>query len=322
MERQTVAAEDGFALATVRWMPVGAPRAVLHIVHGMAEYAARYAAFAEACTAMGIAVYAHDQRGHGGSIGATTPRGHYADQDGWAKVVGDVEQVQRRIRAQHPAVPIFLLGHSMGSFVVRAFVLDHPDAVDGVIISATGWRTGPLGSLLRWFARRVVRRYGARTPSPFMTRLVFGTFNLRFRPARTAFDWLSRDPAQVDLYIADPQCGFDCSGQLWDDMLSGVRAIEEAEDDPARLSRTLPFLFIAGTHDPTSRGGLGNRQVIQRYAAARNPNVTDKCYLDGRHELLNEENRAEVTRDILQWIDTALARRAVTASARPLTTAS
>jgi alpha-beta hydrolase superfamily lysophospholipase len=315
MERQTVRAEDGFELATIRWLPKGAPRAVLQIVHGMAEHVSRYAPFAEACTAAGIAVYGHDQRGHGSSITETTaPRGHFADEEGWTKVIGDVERVQRHIRAAHPNIPIVLFAHSMGAFVARAFLLRSADSLAGAIISSNGWRTGPLGAVLRWFARREVRKHGARQPSRLMTKLVFGTFNIQFAPTRTRFDWLSRDPAQVDLYNNDPLCGFDCSGKLWDDMLTGVQAIEKEEDDPARLSRTLPLLFIAGTRDPTSMGGIGNGQVAARYRAAQNPSVTDKRYPGARHELLNETNRDEVWRDLLQWIATQLQARSSVAA--------
>ena len=318
MERQTLTAEDGFELAMVRWLPSGTPRAVLQISHGMAEYASRYAPFAEACTAAGIAVYAHDHRGHGGSIDVTTPRGHYADQDGWAKVVADLDDVHHRIRANHPNVPVFLLGHSMGSFIARAFLVRNPDALAGAIISATGWRTGPLGAAMRFFARREVRKHGAREPSALMAKLVFGTFNLQFAPTRTKFDWLSRDPEQVDLYVHDPMCGYDCSGKLWDDMLTGVAALEKDEDEPARLSKTLPLLCVAGTKDPTSMGGLGTGQVAKRYIAAGNPNVTDKRYPGARHELVNETNRTEVWSDLIQWIEAQLpARSKAKSEARP-----
>lgn len=311
MERETVTAEDGFQVATLRWLPAGAPRAVLQIAHGMAEHASRYAPFAEACAAAGIAVYAHDHRGHGGSIAETAPRGHFADRDGWDKVLGDLERVHRRVRTVHPDAPIFLFGHSMGSFIARAFLLRSGDALAGAIISATGWRTGPLGVALRWCARREVRKHGARTPSRLMTKLVFGTFNIQFAPTRTGFDWLSRDPVEVDRYVADPLCGFDCTGKLWEDLLDGVYALEREEDEGARLSPTLPLLFIAGSRDPTSIGGIGNRQVAERYRRAGNPTVAEKRYPGARHELLNETNRDEVWRDLLQWIDAQLAARAL-----------
>jgi alpha-beta hydrolase superfamily lysophospholipase len=301
----------------VRWLPTGALRAVLQISHGMAEHASRYEPFAEACNAAGIAVYAHDHRGHGGSIDVTTPRGHYADHDGWSKVVGDLETVQQRIRALHPGVPIFLMGHSMGSFMARAMLLRSADAFAGAIISATGWRTGPLGAFLRWSARREVKKLGPREPSAKMAKLVFGFFNVQFMPTRTKFDWLSRDPEQVDLYVKDPMCGFDCSGQLWDDLLSGTAVLEKEEDDASRVPRTLPLLTVAGTRDPTSMGGIGNGQVATRYRNAGNANVTEKRYEGARHELVNETNRAEVWADLILWMEKQLQQSALGSKTKP-----
>ncbi len=309
-EKLTIAASDGFALAGVRWLPKGAPRAILQLSHGMSEYAARYAPFATACAAAGIAVYGHDHRGHGGSVDANTPLGHYADADGFAKVVGDLLSVNSFARAKHAGVPVFFFGHSMGSFIGRRFLIDHASAVDGAILSATGWRLGIGNRVLKKVAQRDAKNNGPRAPSPRMHKLVFGTFNLRFRPARTPFDWLSREPSAVDAYIADPLCGFDCSGQLWADLMAGVYAVEKDENDAARLSPKLPLMLLAGTHDPVSMGGFGHGQLADRYKKAGNSHVTDKRYEEGRHELLNDTNRAEVTKDILGWLSERIGAKA------------
>jgi alpha-beta hydrolase superfamily lysophospholipase len=301
IERFRVAADDGFSLAAMRWVPRD-PRAVIQISHGMAEHAARYAPFAVACAAAGLAVYAHDHRGHGGSIDDATPLGFYAENGGWVKVVGDLDTVHRQARGEHPSLPVFLLGHSMGSFVARAYLLEHGAQLSGAILSATGWRAGPMNQALRWVALRECRKHGPRAPSPLMTKLVFGAFNLPFLPARTSVDWLSRDPAAVDAYVADPLCGFDCSGQLWADLLAGSSAIEKAEDVPSRLPASLRLLLIAGSNDPVSMGGIGHAQLARRYRAAGNEDVDDRRYPGGRHELLNETNRDEVSADIIGWI--------------------
>jgi alpha-beta hydrolase superfamily lysophospholipase len=302
-ERFTLTATDGFQLSAMRWLPRSEPRAVLQLSHGMAEYAARYARFAEACIAQGIAVYAHDHRGHGDSIDASTPRGHFADEDGWAKVTGDLFTANAHVHRKHPNLPVFLFGHSMGSFVARAYLLEHATTVAGGILSATGWRQGPLASVARAIARGQGKKLGARTHSHLMTKLVFGTFNLRFRPVRTPFDWLSRDASEVDAYIASPQCGHHCSGTLWADLFGGARAVERLEKDRARPSRETPILLLAGTHDPVSIGGLGHGQLAALYRAAGNTRVTDRRYDKARHELLNETNRAEVTSDIIAWVN-------------------
>jgi alpha-beta hydrolase superfamily lysophospholipase len=318
MERFTLTADDGVTLAAVRWGASdqkGRPlRAVLELSHGMSEYAARYAPFASACAAAGIAVYGHDHRGHGGSIDTSTPLGHFADSDGFSKVVGDLHTVHRYIRGAHPGVPLFLFGHSMGSFLVRAYLLAHASVLSGAIISATGWRMGPINRALQWVARREVQKHGARAPSRLMAKLAFGSFNLQFMPARTSFDWLSRDPNVVDAYIADPLCGFDCTGKLWDDLLGGIHHIEKEEDDASRLSTTLPILLIAGGRDAVSIGGFASGQVAARYKAAGNPNITDRRYPGARHELVNETIRDEVFADLITWMEQSARAIPVTAT--------
>ncbi len=302
-ERFTVPAADGFKLAAVRWLPAAGPvRAVLQLSHGMAEHKERYAGFAAACAAKGIAVYAHDHRGHGASVDSSTPLGHYADRDGWHKVVSDLHLVGKHARKAHPGAPVFLLGHSMGSFIARAYLVAHGSLLAGAIISATGFRMGPGNRVLQGVARLQAWKLGPRQPSALMAKLVFGTFNLQFMPSRTSFDWLSRDPETVNAYIQDPLCGFDCSSQLWADLLGGVYSIERAEADPLQLAR-VPILIVAGSRDPVSMGGLGSAQLGKRYLATGNPDVTVKRYPGGRHELLNEENRAEVWTDLLRWIE-------------------
>ena len=286
----------------MRWLPSQPVRAVLQISHGVAEHVARYEPLADAFTAAGISVYGHDHRGHGASVDARTPLGHFADHDGWAKVLSDFQVVQANARESHPGAPVFLFAHSMGSFVARSYLLNGASSLAGAVISATGWRIGPLADGLGWVARREAEKRGARTPSRLMTKLVFGAFSIQFVPARTRFDWLSRDPEQVDAYVADPLCGFDCSGTLWADLMAGVRSLEGAENDRSRPSRDLPLLIVAGSRDPASMGGLGSSQLASRYRAVGNQNVTVTRYRGARHELLNETVRAEFVSDILGWI--------------------
>jgi alpha-beta hydrolase superfamily lysophospholipase len=302
IERFSLAADDGFTLSAVRWLHRVAPRAVLQISHSNAEHAVRYSPFAEACAAAGIAVYAHDHRGHGGSVDASTPLGHFADRQGWNKVVGDLHTMRKHILSVHRDLPVFLFGHSMGSFIARDYLLTHSEGLAGAILSATGWRLGPGYRVVQWVARREVRKLGVRVPSALITKLIFGSFNVQFTPTRTRFDWLSRDPRQVDGYVADPLCGFDSSGQLWDDFMGGVIALERDEDNPAKPSCTLPLLLIAGSRDPVSLGGIGNTQLSRRYRAAGNANVTIRRYPGGRHELLNETNRTDIWADLIGWI--------------------
>uniref|UniRef100_A0A4W5L831 Serine aminopeptidase S33 domain-containing protein n=1 Tax=Hucho hucho TaxID=62062 RepID=A0A4W5L831_9TELE len=215
---------DGHVIHGLDWPTQTTPRAVVVIVHGMSEHAARYGALASRLAAAGYQVYAHDHRGHG----AHCPQpGWFAAQDGWSRVVDDLREVVDYAAAQHPELPLVLYGHSMGSFISRAFFLRYGHRLSGLVLSATGYRQRVMARVMRSVARLAARLGGAAKPSRFMTRLVFGSFNLGFLPARTPVDWLSRDAAQVDAYINDPLCGRLPTPQLWIDLFGGVLEMEQ-----------------------------------------------------------------------------------------------
>jgi alpha-beta hydrolase superfamily lysophospholipase len=211
----------------------------------------------------GIAVYAHDHRGHGPHAAR---HGWFSAENGWNKVVADVDCVRQFVASQHPAVPLILLGHSMGSFIARHYFLQYGAQVDGLVLSATGYRQRPLAWLLRQLARLAGRLGGDDVPSGFMARLIFGSFNLGFFPARTKADWLSRDTAQVDAYLADPLCGFDPTPGLWADLFGGIIALEGGEARASdNLPRHCPVYLLAGSRDPVSLGRLALGQLEIRY---------------------------------------------------------
>lgn len=304
-QRFYLPASDGKQTFVVQWLPAAAERikGIVQISHGMAEHCLRYQPLAEFLTQRGYAVYASDHRGHGHSVGSGDSYGHYADQDGWNKVIDDLYRVNQEIHQMHPGVPVTLLAHSMGSFIARGYVFRHADSIQGLILSATGMRYGLIARIARAIARWDARRIGPRTPSKLMAKLSFGSFNLRFLPARTPFDWLSRDPAQVDLYINDRLCGFDCSAQLWVDLFGGIMEFETLEKHAQQLPANLPVLGVVGTHDPVSMGGLGIKQVIKRYQQGGLSDATLKLYPKARHELTNETNRQQVFADLGGWLD-------------------
>lgn len=304
-------ATDGKRTFVVQWLPdTSRPiKGIVQISHGMAEHCLRYQPLADYLTRRGYAVYASDHRGHGHSVGSGDSKGHYADQDGWNKVVDDLYRVNCEIRQLHPEVPVTLFAHSMGSFVARSYVFRHADSIKGLVISATGIRYGLIARIGRAIARWDARRIGPRSPSKLMAKLSFGSFNLRFLPARTAFDWLSRDVAQVDKYLGDPLCGFDCSAQLWVDLFGGIIEFETLEKQSAHLlPKGLPILGVAGTHDPTSMGGLGIKQLMKQYQRGGLTDVQFKLYDKGRHELTNETNRQQVFDDLGNWLDSHFSR--------------
>jgi len=250
-----------------------------------------------AAISRGFVVCAHDHRGHGEHCGIA---GHFADRDGWHLVVDDAHIAHEHIREQFPGLPIVMLGHSMGSYVAQVFAMHYGAKLSGLLLSGSMWprRTKLLPAiLLAWFESL---RIGKRGRSALLDKLGFGNFNRRFEPARTEMDWLSRDEHEVDLYVADPLCGGPYTCGLW---LSVLGALYQLGSDHAlnRIPADLPILITGGSDDPVG-GEDSMTRLIMHYAQTGHQRVTMKLYPDGRHEMLNETNRDEVTRDWLDWI--------------------
>lgn len=297
---------DGSRLFVNHWHADGPPKAVVMIAHGMAEHSARYARLAAALVADGFAVYAHDQRGHGRTAEQGV-LGHYADEGGWHKVVGDLACLNHHIRQQHPRVPIFLLAHSMGSYIAQAYLMQHSCSLQGAILSGSNYQPLALYRVASLIARFERWRQGPLGHSKLIDFLSFGSFNKAFKPNRTAFDWLSRDPAEVDKYIADPLCGFLCSNQLWVDLIGGFQQITPIKH-LAQIDSDLPLLVVGGSRDPVSQG----KRLADLAGALRTAGIRDvqlQIYPDARHEILNESNRDAVIDHLRTWLNAALSRR-------------
>lgn len=297
----TLPTPDGHRIALRHWQPVTQPHAVMVIAHGMAEHGDRYAALAEFLGVRGYHVHALDHRGHGRSVRTPEDIGHFADAAGWKTVVADLQAVINEVRRQHPGLPVVLLGHSMGSFIAQAWAIEHGKGIDALVLSGSNY-----GSTLLYRAAGVIARIerfrqGARGKSALLEFLSFGAFNNAFKPARTAYDWLSRDPAQVDLYVKDPLCGFRVTNQLWIDLLGGLVDISKVRN-LARIPHALPVYLLAGDKDPVGQAGKGVEKLAQKLGEAGLQDVTVTLYSDGRHEMFNESNRAEVFRELAEWL--------------------
>ena len=240
--------DDGLSLLARRWLPEGRPRAVVQIAHGLAEHSARYARLAEALNAAGYAVYANDHRGHGPKA-AAADLGHFADEKGWDKVVGDLWTMNLLIAGEQPGVPIVFLGHSLGSFLGQDFVARHSDALAGAVFSGSSGKPPAIATVGGIVARAERLRLGKRGKSPLIDSMWFGAYNKPFSPPRTAFDWLSRDEKEVDAYVADPYCGFPFTTQLAIDVLDALPGLL-SPTRLARIRKDLPIYIFSGERDP------------------------------------------------------------------------
>jgi alpha-beta hydrolase superfamily lysophospholipase len=301
-EPAVLTAADGHRIRLRRWTPSTGDQApvIVQVLHGLGEHVGRYQRFAAVCCERGFVAIGHDHRGHGPDC---DPRhqGYFADRNGWDKVVGDAIAVQRFAQETWPDTPIVLFGHSMGSFIAQSVAAREPGLIKVLVLSASTFSSRTQLRMGRLLARLVMAQSGARGQSPLLNRLGFGSFNQRFAPARTDFDWLSRDAAEVDKYIADPHCGMALSNRLWHDLLGGLLEVTSLRT-LRRVPMALPILITGGEADPVG-GRRGQRMLAQAYRNTGHTDVTLKLYPAGRHEMLNEINRNEFTRDVLQWID-------------------
>jgi len=297
-EPETLVTHDGQRLALYAW-PADEPRALLQVLHGLSEHAERYDRFARLCAAEGFTVVAHNHRGHGRGEPAMVA-GHFADDRGWERVLEDVHLVRMRALEDHGDLPCLLFGHSMGSYLAQAAVMREPDAWRALLLS--GSTHAPRVSL--WLGRLAAAveawRYGKRFPSDSLNRQAFGAFNRRFRPARTAFDWLSRDPDEVDRYVADPFCGGIPSAGLWQDLLRGMLEIGRRRN-LLRIPERMPILVTGGSDDPVG-GRRGMERLVARLEATGHEAVRLRVFENGRHEMLNETNREEFEKFVIEWM--------------------
>jgi alpha-beta hydrolase superfamily lysophospholipase len=274
---------DGRQLVGYRWAADGSQtgKGVVVLVHGMGEHLRRYDHVAEALTAQGFAVYGHDHRGHGASMNTDEPG--QLGPNGWLALVDDLNLVIAQAKSDHPGLPVLMVAHSMGSFAAQQFLLDQGADVDAVALTGTA----ALDLL-----ESAIDLHGD---------LDLSAFNTPFQPARTDFDWLSRDESVVDAYLADPLCGFGTDATSAKDMFVGARRLADPAE-VARMPHDLPMYLAVGSKDPVNGGLTLLWPLVDRYRAAGLTDVTVRVYDDGRHEILNEINRAQVIDDLLQWL--------------------
>jgi len=296
-----VSANDGHRIIGTSWPGSGPPSLVMQIFHGLGEHRARYSRFAALANAVGVAVVCHDHRGHGPR--ANVP-GYFADENGWQRLVSDGLRVTEHIEQRFGGLPIVLLGHSMGSYIAQSYAMRHSSHIAALILSASTWPQK--GKLIpgRMLAKFEALRLGKQGRSALLDKLGFGDFNKPYEPARTKFDWLSRDPQEVDKYIEDPLCGGPYTCGLWSDVMGGLLEIG-SDEALAKIPRELPILLTGGSDDPVG-GQKGITALERHYATTGHTDLMCQIYAGGRHEMFNETNRDEFSADVLQWTLTKL----------------
>ena len=280
------------------WVPDGEVKAVLQITHGMTEHIGRYEVFAEYLCPMGIAVAGFDLRGHGANPG--DPEVASFGEGGWAASIEDMQLFYAHLQRRFPGMPHFMLGFSLGSFLLREYLTKYPDegALSGAIIMGTGHQPGWLLSVMGWIVKGQIKKAGFDRTTDLVRQLSFGTYNQKFKPNRTSADWLCADEAELDKYLADPLVRKDISAGLFWELLGSMK----------RSGRTcayggLPILLISGQDDPVGNGGKGVQEIHRRLVSGHE-NVTLKLFPGARHDLLHEEKgSAEAARKLIaEWI--------------------
>ena len=286
-------------------VPDAEPRAIVQIIHGIAEYIDRYDEFMSFLADNGIIAVGTDHLGHGKSIESEEQTGFFAYDNGWDYVVRDEEVLRLAMHENYPELPIIVFGHSMGSFMTRTLLIRYPDAFNAAIISGTGNQGAALvnGGLI--MGNLVTGLKGAHHYSKFLNNLAFGSYNKIYDNPKTEYDWLSRDEANVQKYIDDPLCGFIPSCSLFRDMMTGVKFITNKKNLTA-MNKDMPVYFMSGDMDPVGECGKGVQKAYNNFLEAGMKDVSIKLYPGGRHEMLNEINKDEVYTDILAWLESKI----------------
>jgi len=282
------------------WTPEGEPKAVVQILHGIAEFVERYDDFANFLTRHGFLVVAEDHMGHGQSINGEGIRGYF--HGGWFTAIEDSMQLMQDVKTDYSDLPYILFGHSMGSFMARTILCKYPDCgLTAAVICGTGWQPAfALPALIR-VVEAVCKKSGETDPNEKLQNLVFGSYNRKVEHPRTPFDWLSRDSKIVDAYIAHPLCGFTASSGLLRDMMKGIHYIEQSKN-LQNMNKKLPVFFIAGGDDPVGSYGKGVQTCADAFRKNGMENVSVRIYPLCRHEILNEWGREDIYEDVLHWI--------------------
>ncbi|SER79937.1 Lysophospholipase, alpha-beta hydrolase superfamily [Gracilibacillus ureilyticus] len=284
------------------WDKVSHPRAIVQIAHGMAEHIERYDEFAEFLNSNKIVVCGNDHRGHGQTGTKQNRMGYFGNSDGFDRTVSDLIEVTDYLQKKFPGLPIILLGHSMGSFLARRYLtLNNSFPLSGMILIGTGYQSPALIKAGKMLVKTISTIKGKTAEGKFVNKLTFNQYNKKTEN-ETEFDWISNNKETVKNYIDDPSCGFIPTNHFFHDLYDGIEKVQRKKDI-MRINKQIPLLFLSGDSDPVTNYGKGMKQVVQMYHSINIKEMDQKIYPNMRHEIINENNKETVYRDILGWID-------------------
>ncbi|MBP2098605.1 alpha/beta fold hydrolase [Enterococcus rivorum] len=299
METSTIISSDKQTkLHTVCWKPKGEPKAIVQIIHGMAEYIERYSEFAEYLNQLGYLVVGHDHLGHGKSVHPEAPQYGYFGEETIALVLADIHQVRTWAQASYPDCPYFMMGHSMGSFALRNYLQTNSEGLNGVILMGTGSK--PVGvnfalPLVKWLSKK-----NGSKKNPMVDKLAFGAFSKKF-PEPSSFNWLSKNPENVANYEKDHLTGFTFTNNGFYTLFQLIEGANK-KGWGSKLQKKLPILMISGAQDPVGDFGKGIEKVRGELAESGLTEVSVTLFPELRHEILLEEEKAEAYQVIEQWL--------------------
>ena len=303
VENFTFKDKGNLEIFVYKWLPDEKVqvKGIVQIAHGMAETAGRYEGLASILTENGFMVYANDHRGHGKTARETSKLGDLGE-DGFNKMVENMKELNEIIKKENSNLPIFLLGHSMGSFLTQRYICLYGSGLKGAILSGSCGKHGVMIDVGRLIAKGEIKKIGRGGKSNKLDKLSFGSYNNSFKPNRTAFDWLSRDNNEVDKYIVDPFCGTVFTAGFFYDFLGGLKCIADKREIK-KVPRDLPIYIFSGDKDPVGKSGKGVLKLVRTYKEHGIEDLSYKLYKDGRHEMLNEINKEEVMADVIKWLN-------------------
>lgn len=295
----------------VRWVPEdGSYQAILQITHGMVEYIERYRRFAEFLNGQGFLVVGHDHIGHGESVASQEDWGYFAEPNPSDVLVADMHSLREITQKENPGVPYFMLGHSMGSYMLRKYLALHGKGLTGAIVMGTGCVPDKTTKLGMRVAKMLAKLYGWRHRSRLIQKLSYDKPYKKFDVAGKdeSNSWLTKDTQIVKEYYANPKCTFVFTLNAYMGLFEAVLFGNQPENI-AKVPKDLPLLFVSGADDPVGNLGKGVKMVYDKFQDAGMEDITWKLYENDRHEILNETDRETVYHDILSWLRVHLPRQ-------------